>query len=167
MVTTPVLTKRQLRVRENRSDLMVLVRKSVLAAFAVAAVVGLSGCGTTETVRGHVLDLEDVAKIRQGESTKQQVATLLGSPTSVVKFSQHGDTWLYVSSRTEQVTELDVSLKDRAVVAIAFDLDDRVARVHRYDRKKERDIKPVSRTTETQGQSLTAIQQILGNIGIQ
>lgn len=128
-----------------------------------------SACTPTKITRGHHLETEDIEKISVGVTTQQQVAQLLGSPSSVATFKDHSDTWYYISKRTEQYTELDESTVDQKVIAIAFDPEGRVKDLKDFGLKDARSISYASRTTPTQGSKLTFLEQLfeglLGNLG--
>jgi outer membrane protein assembly factor BamE (lipoprotein component of BamABCDE complex) len=128
-----------------------------------------SACTPTKITRGHHLEPEDIERISVGITTQQQVAQLLGSPSSVATFKGNSDTWYYISKRTEQYTELDESTVGQQVVAITFDAEGRVGEITNYDIKDSRNISYASRTTPTQGSKLTFLEQLfeglLSNFG--
>ena len=123
-----------------------------------------SACTPTKITRGHHLESEDIERINVGVTTQQQVAQILGSPSSVATFKDHADTWYYISKRTEQITELDESTVAQQVVAITFDQEGRVSEVKDYSLEDARDITFASRTTPTQGSKLTFLEQLFQSL---
>jgi len=143
--------------------------RTLLMLTALTTLLLAQACTPTKITRGHHLEAEDLAKIQVGITTQQQVAQLLGSPSSVATFKGHSDTWYYISKKTEQYTELDESTVDQQVIAIAFDTEGRVETVKDYGLEDSRDISYASRTTPTQGSKLTFLEQLfqglLGSLG--
>jgi len=128
-------------------------------------------CTPTKITRGHHLAQEDIDRIQVGITTQQQVGSLLGSPSSVATFNRGSDVWYYISTNTEQYTELDESTVAQRVVAISFDQEGRVATLKDYSLKDAKDISFASRKTPTQGDKLTLLEQLfqsmLGTAGSQ
>ncbi|WP_416896729.1 MAG: outer membrane protein assembly factor BamE [Minwuia sp.] len=149
---------------------MPMRRSGIVAVLLLSALVVVQGCTQTRTTRGYHLELEDVDKIQSGVTTQQQVAQILGSPSSVAAFKAHADTWYYISKKTEKYTELDESVVEQKIVAISFDEAGRVAEVKQYDLADAQDISYSSRETPTQGAKLGFLEQLFqnflgGNIG--
>lgn len=133
---------------------------------AAVLIVALQACTPTKITRGHHTDPVDLAKIQTGVTTQQQVAGILGSPSSVTTFRKDTDTWFYIQKKSEQYTELDESTVGQNVVAIEFDREGRVAKMKSYSLKDARDISFASRETPTQGAKLGLLEQMFGNLGV-
>jgi outer membrane protein assembly factor BamE (lipoprotein component of BamABCDE complex) len=136
------------------------MRTAVLVVLGAAA---LAGCSGRLDVRGNLPDPEDVLAVHPGESTREQVAQVLGSPSVVGTFDDQ--TWYYVSKRTETFAFFEPEVIDQEVLVVKFDNTGVVSDMQMYGYEDGRLVDPVERTTPNLGQELTFIQQILGNLG--
>ncbi|MSO89316.1 MAG: outer membrane protein assembly factor BamE [Rhodospirillaceae bacterium] len=123
----------------------------------------LFGCAATIDQRGYVPDPERLGRVKQGLQSRDDVARLLGSPSSLGTFDDK--TWYYISRRIESVAFFEPKVLEQQVVAIEFDETGFVSQVRRYDMADGREIEPVDRVTPTPGKQMTVIQQLLGNVG--
>jgi outer membrane protein assembly factor BamE (lipoprotein component of BamABCDE complex) len=129
----------------------------------LASAVALAACSARIDQRGNLLDPDAVLAVKPGVQTKDQVAQLLGTPSTVATFSDK--TWYYISKRTETTAFFPSDITDQQVLVIKFDAADIVEKVQIYGMDDAYEIEPVSRTTPTYGQKLTILQQLFGNIG--
>ncbi len=134
---------------------------SCLVLFAVA--LGLSACGSRLNTRGNLLDPDRLADIRPGELSRDEVAEILGSPSSVTPFGS--DTWYYISQRTETFAFFSPVVVERQIVMISFSKDGKVIKVDTLGLDQGMTIDPIERTTPTHGNKLTVIEQLVGNLG--
>src|SRR5919199_5430197 len=94
--------------------------KAILARLGAAAILcAAAGCSPTVTNHGYRLDPELMGQIRPGVTTRDEVAQLLGSPSSVGTFGDQS--WYYVTQRTEQVTFYQEKIAAQDVLRIDFD----------------------------------------------
>lgn len=128
-----------------------------------AAVALLGACSPRIDQRGNLLDPEAVLAIQPGVQTKDQVAQLLGTPSTVATFDDK--TWYYISKRTETTAFFAPDITDQQVLIVKFDDIDMVEKVQLYGMNEAYEIDPVSRSTPTHGQRLTILQQLFGNVG--
>jgi outer membrane protein assembly factor BamE (lipoprotein component of BamABCDE complex) len=132
-------------------------------AAAVAVALSTTACASRLDTRGNLPDPERVAEIKPGEQTREDVADILGSPSSVTPFGS--DTWYYISKRTETFAFFAPKLTDRQIVMIKFGGDGKVAGVDTIGIDASRLINPVERTTPTHGTEMTVLEQFVGNLG--
>ena len=130
---------------------------------ALIAVLAVAACEPRIATRGHVPDPESLAKIKPGVVSRSEVANILGSPSSIAKFD--GETWYYITTRTETVAFYEPTILEQEVVAIAFDQTGFVANVRRYGIDDLQDVDPIDRETPTAGKKLGFFEQLIGNIG--
>lgn len=123
----------------------------------------LGACAPRIDTRGNLPDPELLADIEVGRVTKNEIEDTLGSPSSVSPFK--GETWYYVSERTETVAFFAPEVKERKVVIIRFDKKGIVSEVKALDLEAGRNIQIVERVTPTAGQELTFLKQLFGNLG--
>ena len=150
----------------NKSNKAVFTLPDVKRPALICALVGslaLAACAPRVDNRGNQVHPEDVAAIEVGQSTRNQVLELLGSPSSEGNFG--AATWYYISERTETLAFLAPELKERTVIAIEFDANDVVTKVETTDESHAEVVQPASGETPTAGNSLNFFQQIIGNLG--
>ena len=123
----------------------------------------LAACSPRIDQRGNLLDPDAVLAVQPGIQTKDQVAQLLGTPSTVATFDDK--TWYYVSKRTATTAFFAPDITDQQVLMIKFNDSDVVDKVQIYGMDDAYEIEPVDRTTPTYGQRLTLMQQLFGNIG--
>ncbi|HEY3908758.1 MAG TPA: outer membrane protein assembly factor BamE [Stellaceae bacterium] len=134
---------------------------SALAALSAAIV--LAGCSATVDQRGNLPPPDELAQIHPGKTTKEEVAKILGTPSSVGVFNDKN--WYYISRRTKQVAFFDPRVLDQEVYIVDFNDDGVVQAVDHKTLRNGRDIEPVARTTPAPGRELTFLEQLIGNLG--
>lgn len=140
-------------------------RTALLAALLGTglAALGLGACAPRIDTRGNLPDPDTVLEVQPGIHDRDQVATILGSPSTVATFED--DTWYYISRRTEQIAFFEPEVIDQQVLVVKFGQDGLVRDMKIYGVEDGQVIEPVSRTTPTSGRDLTVLQQIFGNLG--
>jgi outer membrane protein assembly factor BamE (lipoprotein component of BamABCDE complex) len=128
---------------------------SLLAAALLAA--SLSACATPY-MQGNAVDPELLSQIKPGDSTKQQVQTLIGTPSSISTFDPN--TWYYISKETKRYGFLDPKVVEEKVIEVDFDKTNKVLAIHSFGKGDMRDVELVSRTTPTRGKSLGVVDQL-------
>ncbi len=123
----------------------------------------LSACTPTVQVRGNLPDPDLVSQIQPGTHSRQDIANLLGSPSTVSTFED--SRWYYIGQKSTQVAFFKPEMLEREVLVITFDQDGWVADTKSYDLADGRIIEPVDRMTPTEGREFTLLQQFLGNLG--
>ena len=134
-----------------------------LAIIACLSLPAFAACTPSVATHGHTLDEAAIARIEPGRSSRQDVQSLLGSPSSLASFDD--DTWYYVSQRTEKVSFYQESLVGQDVITITFNKQGIVQTINRHDLEQTAAVNPVDRTTPTAGKSPSIFEQIIGNIG--
>ena len=136
--------------------------RHALLGCALAAVL-LAGCEPIVHQQGHVSDPEALAEIKPGVQTREDVARLLGTPSSVGTFDDAR--WYYISRRTETTAFYEPDLIDQRVTVIAFGENGRVAEVTSLSLADARAVEPVEEESPTRGRELGVLEQLFGNIG--
>ena len=124
---------------------------------------GAGACTPRAGTHGDPLVRDRVNSIVPGVHTRNDVAAILGSPSTNSPFD--GEKWYYISSRTETFAFLPREEFDRQVVVIAFDEGGRVRSVEQFGQDRGQDAAIVRRETPTAGNDLNLMQEFLGNIG--
>jgi outer membrane protein assembly factor BamE (lipoprotein component of BamABCDE complex) len=135
--------------------------RRLLAAGTLA--LAASACTPTVSTHGHPLDPEQLTQIQPGVTSREEVTRLLGSPSTVGTFEQ--ERWFYVSQRSEVMSFYKADVTQQDVVRIDFDANGIVSDVRTHGLEMAQAIEPDPNRTRTLGNELTAMRQILGNIG--
>jgi outer membrane protein assembly factor BamE (lipoprotein component of BamABCDE complex) len=138
----------------------------ILAALAAAGLGGAlaSGCAPLRSVSGYQAIDYQPKDVKVGKDTKSTVLTTLGSPSARSTFDPN--VWYYISQNSNQIGYHKAHVTRRAVVAITFNKDnEQVAKVDTFSLKDGRVIAYNGRETPTRGRELSAIEQLLGNVG--
>lgn len=122
----------------------------------------LTGCATYDN-RGHFVEPEQLAKIQVGLTTKEQVAELLGTPSSVSTFGNN--TWLYMSETTQKRAFLSPRILKSNTTRIEFNDQGKVKELDSLTEQDYQVISHVNRATPTSGYSDSILKQIFGNVG--
>ncbi len=131
--------------------------------FAAMIPAALTACGQSIDVRGNLPEPDVLSKISPGVHSRTDVASLLGSPSTISTFQD--DKWYYIGQKTTQFAFFAPEVLERKIVQISFDPAGVVADSKIYTLEDGQDIDPVERITPTEGRELTFLQQLLGNVG--
>lgn len=135
------------------------LRRITLAAAAAAA---LSACAPTHNVRGNLLEDYQLAEVTPGRDSQTDVLRKLGSPTTKAPFDDN--IWYYLGQEMEKKGILDPSVLKERIIVVTFDQGGIVSDIHQENGGRV-DLPYVQRKTPTSGNEMTALQQILGNLG--
>ena len=94
--------------------------------------------------------------------TKEQVATVLGSPDTTSTIG--GDAYYYISSTQKTVAFLKPREIDRQVVAVYFDKARRCSEVAHYGLKDGIVVNYYKGETPARGKDLNVLEQVFGNL---
>lgn len=140
------------------------INKKLLIASALCAIGGfmLSACSPTVTQRGNKLEDYQIEEVVLGIHTQSDVLRILGSPTTRAPFNDN--IWYYIGQEKHKRGILDPKVVDERIVIVAFDEQGTVQTINEAD--ADRINIPIEREkTETHGNELTVMQQLLGNLG--
>lgn len=136
--------------------------RSLLPLCVLAVVPVLAACEPTVSSRGTFLDPVDVAKIKPGQSTREQVATTLGSPTRMGAFDDK--VWYYIGRQTQQYSFFAPDVIKQQVIQVSFDDRGVVTDLRDVDLSGVKDVEAVSRETPTYGRKDSLIRELIGDI---
>lgn len=123
----------------------------------------LASCTPTINKRGNAVEDDQLQQIVVGQSSREDVAKILGTPTQMATFDDK--TWYYIGQRTEKEAFFDPELKEQKIVTIEFTPEGKVSSINKAGAELARPIDTVDAKTPTYGKNLTILQQLLGNIG--
>ena len=129
----------------------------------LGAAVTLAGCGAQIDRHGHVFIDVDLNQVQSG-MTKEQVATVLGSPDTTSTIG--GDAYYYIATTTKTVAFFKPWEIDRQVVAVYFDEGQAVQQVAHYGLKDGIVVNYYKGETPARGKDLNVLEQIFGNLTI-
>lgn len=123
----------------------------------------LASCAPIVDTRGHSAEAVDLKQIIVGQSTTEDVTALLGSPTSSSKFGD--EIWYYITQKQERVGVFAPEVTEQHIVAVQFDANKVVSDLGEFSKADGKPVQIVSKTTPTEGHSVTFMEQMLGNFG--
>jgi len=137
-------------------------RLTLTAICLAMGTVTMSACSPLVEERGYIFDPADLDKLQTG-SSKEQVRTVMGSPSTVSTVD--GEAWYYISSKFETVAFYAPEEVERSVAAVYFDKTDVVQQVAYYGLEDGQIVNFADRKTPTRGKELTILGQLFGNLG--
>lgn len=132
-------------------------------AVAAATLLAMAACSPIVSTHGHALNPDELTRIKPGVTSREEVARLLGSPSTVGTFEQ--ERWFYISQRNEVLSFYQADVTQQDVIRIDFDANGIVTDVNTHGLELAQAIEPDPNQTRTLGNELTVVQQFLGNIG--
>ncbi len=123
----------------------------------------LTACTPVVVVHGQQPDPDVLAEIEPGSSSRRDVETALGTPSTQGVFREN--VWYYMSERTERTAFFEPELLERKIVAVVFDDEGVVEDIVTYTENDKKEVELVSRVTPTAGNELSILQQLFGNVG--
>ena len=131
---------------------------------AFAASLLIAACAPIINTRGHIFDDSKLANIEKGVTTYDALVRDFGSPTTTSAVGKDAVVY-YIYSRIATESYRAPLEEERKVLAVYFDDGGKVRDHAVYGLEDGIVIPIVRRTTETQGKELSAILQLLGNVG--
>jgi outer membrane protein assembly factor BamE (lipoprotein component of BamABCDE complex) len=111
---------------------------------------------------GNMPSEEKISELSVGQ-TKQQIAQVLGSPSSVVSLDR--DTWIYMSSEIKQVAFLKPEEIDRKLLVLKFDESNKVIDIRRYNKEYGGELVISEEATAEQEQEQSFFRKYFGGVG--
>lgn len=142
------------------------MKKTVLflrPVLAVALAAAGAACTPIIEVRGNNPPPDQLAQVKVGASTREDVQALLGTPSNITPFGE--ETWHYISAITQREAFFEPEVLERKVVTVVFDRAGMVRAIDNRGLEDGKDVIPNSRETPTAGKELTVLQQLMGNVG--
>ena len=142
---------------------MTKLRASLRAPVFVLAVVVVTACSPMTRFHGFAPDARELAQVQIGQTTRADVVTLFGAPTS--DGGMRSDTIYYVASQFDRIGPFAPQEADRTVIAVRFDTADRVRNVTRYTLQDGRIVQLDRRVTDDGIEDIGVLEQLLGSFG--
>ncbi len=122
----------------------------------------LASCSSRIDHHGKLPDMAQLAKIKPGHDTKEDVLRMLGSPSSTTLFDEN--IWIYYYKVTESLSFFDPKSLEQKLITIRFDVADKVKEVL-IKTTPEEEINPSPEITSSVGHERPLLHQIFGNFG--
>ncbi len=148
-------------LRQSRRITPVLRRGALLLLAA-----SLSGCmyfRPLRQTRGNLIDNVDYAQLQPGTSTRADVTSLIGTPTTRATFDDN--TWIYVGEVTKPTIAGFPGIIRQEIVVMNFDNNGTLRTLRKFTGKDAVRVAMVSRTTPSPGSEASFLQQVIGNVG--
>ena len=124
----------------------------------------VTACAETVNTRGQIILPTRLAQVHVGQTTRQDVIQLLGSPSA--QGTMNDNRWYYITTSIGTTSLDPYDLKSRQVVIIDFDpKTDVVASLTEKSATDGKEVSPDEHTTPTHGQSMGIIDQLTGSLG--
>lgn len=130
---------------------------------SIAALMLVAGCVKNPVNTGYITEFEDFSTIQAGQTTQEEVLSQFGSPSIT---SDYGDpTWYYVGTRSKRIAFLDPEVDKHSAYSITFNEDGTVKEVSQATENDRRNIAISDDKTYTEGNEVTIVEQLVGNLG--
>ncbi len=139
-----------------------VTRRGALTLVLVGALAA-SACSPIYRDHGYVPTDQDLALVEVGKSTREDVGTAIGRPSSAGLLEGSG--WYYVGSRWKYFGARAPEEIDRQVVAVSFTEAGIVSNVERFGLEQGQVVTLSRRVTESNIKGIGLIRQLLGNFG--
>jgi len=123
----------------------------------------LASCTPIVDTRGHSADAADLKQIIIGQAGPEDVKALLGSPTTTSNFGD--EIWYYITQKQERVGLFSPEVTEQHIIGVQYDANKKVSDIGEFTKADGKPVQMVSKTTPTEGHSVTFIEQMMGNLG--
>lgn len=136
---------------------------SAIRRFLILAALAVAACAPVYRNHGYVPPELDLAEVVVGQTTMDELPTLIGRPSSQGLLTGSG--WYYVGSRWRHYGPYEPQEITREVVAVTFAETGAVSNVERFGLERGRVITLSRRVTDLGIADVSLIRQLLGNLG--
>ncbi|AUH32195.1 outer membrane protein assembly factor BamE [Paracoccus tegillarcae] len=136
---------------------------SAIRRFLILAVLAVAACAPVYRNHGYVPPELDLAAVIVGQTTVDELPTLIGRPSSQGLLTGSG--WYYVGSRWRHYGPYEPEEIERQVVAVTFAETGTVANVERFGLERGRVVALSRRVTDSGIADVSLIRQLMGNLG--
>ena len=123
----------------------------------------LASCAPIVDTRGHAAEAVDLKQIVIGQAGPEDVTALLGSPTTTSNFGD--EIWYYVTQKQERRGFFSPKVTEQHIIGIQFDANKKVSDIGEFNKEDGKPVQMVSKTTPTEGHTVTFMEQMMGNLG--
>lgn len=138
-------------------------KKWIASALVIATLSMTTACATKYETHGTVVKQTQIDRIKIGLHTRNDIAMLLGSPSSMSTFNPNR--WYYFTEKTEVKALGQRYVVDRDIVIVDFNDKGIVSALSFKSKEDAKNIEPTKKTTKTHGQTMGVIDQFIDNVG--
>lgn len=139
-----------------------MIFRTHLQKLSTLLLLGLCGCETID-VHGHVVEPNQLKKIKVGETNKKQITEVLGTPSAISTFNNN--TWFYMSEVTSTRAFFSPTILKSNITRLEFNEKGTVQSLESLTEVDRMVVSHVYRTTPTSGHKFGVLEQIFGNVG--
>ena len=121
----------------------------------------ISACTTITQNNGAEIRQVKLDQLTQ-DSSKADVFNMLGSPSTKSVYGE--ETWYYITNQIKRQLIKDDKVISESVIAISFN-GDKIDTIQTYGTNDKEQFDISDRVTPTAGKKLSAVEQLLGNVG--
>ena len=140
--------------------------RGTLLALVLSLPLALGGCSffdSPQMIRGHRVTEEQLAQLVPGVQSRNDVQTLLGSPTARSTFDDSA--WYYISAVSRARPLAKESISQQRVVVLEFGANGKLTQVRELGQDDAANVSIVQRETPVPGNERTLMQALFGNVG--
>jgi outer membrane protein assembly factor BamE (lipoprotein component of BamABCDE complex) len=123
----------------------------------------LTSCSVEIEEHGKRIGTNLLDKIVPGSTQKEQVLSILGTPSTENDFGSKA--WLYIASNNRKTALFGDKLVSRSIIKIIFNDKNTVTKITTLTEKDQINVEHNQEKTPTAGQEIGILQQLLGNVG--
>jgi outer membrane protein assembly factor BamE (lipoprotein component of BamABCDE complex) len=133
-----------------------------LCTFVLIISVSLTACTKRVDTHGNVVKQTQLDRIQIGTHNQRDIASILGSPSATGTFNQNR--WYYITEKAAVHSLGDQEILERDI--IIFDFNDKgiVTAMSFKNKAHSNNIIPSTDTTETHGQTMGVVDQLIDNL---
>lgn len=147
-----------------RKRALPFARPLLLALFLlVPSLLAVSACSADIDHRGHVMEESDLRPIQIGDTSRDEIFALLGSPNLLPVTGE--ESWYYIGAEVRRFAFYKPELLERQVAAFHFDDAGILTGIDFLSLEDGSTISFVEETTPSRGRDLGLLEEIFGNIG--
>ena len=132
--------------------------------FNLSLILALSACSSDVFIvhNGNMPTEERISQVQKGQ-TKDEVLTILGTPSSIVSLDQN--TWIYMSSEMKKVAFFKPEEVNRDILTIRFNEYNQVETINRMNKEQGHEIAISEEETQTAGNKPGFFAKYFGGVG--
>lgn len=121
-----------------------------------------SSCTVKFNRHGYVLDQQSLNQLKEGQTTKQDVIEIMGSPSTTSTFDKN--IWYYISNKTKQLSMLKPKNIHDKTIQISFK-NNKVSKIYIYEDNKIKKFEFSGKETPVHGDDSGLMKDFVQNLG--
>ena len=138
-------------------------KKWIASALVIASLTMTTACAKKYETHGTVVKQSQIDRIKIGLHTRNDIAMILGSPSSMSTFNPNR--WYYFTEKAEVKALGQRSVLERDIVIVDFNEKGVLTSLSFKNKQDAKNVNPTKKTTKTHGQTMGIIDQFIDNVG--